>query len=246
MNPCVAHRGASGLAPENTMAAFRKAMEFPFVQWIELDVQLSRDGVPVVIHDDTLQRTTSGYGRVGDFGSAYMATLDAGGWFGKAFAGEGVPLLEQVLDATIGRCRLNIELKTYGGRYPGMEQRVVELIYDKGLQFDTVITSFDPNALLAVRKLTEDIRTGLIIDAAPRTLAADLARLGASFLSIGYRRVSPALMQTMRQAKVDVMAWTVNDIAGIRKLASIDPEIMICTNYPDRYAEAMMLGSGNH
>ncbi|MBW7460591.1 glycerophosphodiester phosphodiesterase, partial [Paenibacillus sepulcri] len=91
LNPCVAHRGASGLAPENTMAAFQKAMSFPFIQWIELDVQLSRGGTPIVIHDSTLNRTTSGAGPVGDFTTTQLSRMDAGKWFSKAFAGERVP-----------------------------------------------------------------------------------------------------------------------------------------------------------
>ncbi|WP_274652204.1 glycerophosphodiester phosphodiesterase [Paenibacillus humicola] len=239
-NPCAAHRGASGLAPENTMAAFRKALSFPFVQWIELDVQLSRDGVPVVIHDDRLHRTTSGYGKVGDFDASYLRTLDAGGWFSKAYVGERIPLLEQVLGELVGRCRFNIELKTYGGRYPGMERRVVEMLYGKGMQYDTVITSFDPEALTAVRRLSDDVRTGLITDTAPRTLPGDLRRLGATFLSIGYKRVSRALLEAMRASGTDVMAWTVNDIGAIRKLAAMDGELMICTNYPDRFARALL------
>ncbi|QYR20377.1 glycerophosphodiester phosphodiesterase [Paenibacillus sp. sptzw28] len=239
-NPCVAHRGASGLAPENTMSAFNAAMSFPFVQWIELDVQLSRNGVPVVIHDDTLNRTTSAAGRVADFTTSQLSRLDAGRWFSKSFAGESLPLLEQVLDATVGRCRLNIELKTYGGRYPGMERRVVELLYAKGLERDAVITSFDTEALRKVRELSPEVTTGLIIDAAPQSLVSDLFALGASFLSIAHKRITHALMAAMKSREITVMAWTVNDIATMKKLASIDPSLMICTNYPDRYGQLLL------
>lgn len=238
LNPCVAHRGASGLAPENTMAAFRAAMAFPFVQWIELDVQLSKDGIPVVIHDDALRRTARTAGRVDDYSAEELGRMDAGGWFDKAFAGEGIPTLEQVLDATIGRCRLNIELKTYGGRYPGMERAVIELLNRKGLQHDSIITSFDREALRQVRALTKDVRTGLIIDALPWTLTEELKRLDASFLSIGYSRVSGTLLADMRKAGIDVMAWTVNDVPTIKRLAGLDGALMICTNYPDRFQEA--------
>ncbi|MCQ6558531.1 glycerophosphodiester phosphodiesterase [Paenibacillus mendelii] len=235
---CVAHRGASGLAPENTMAAFNKAMAFPFVQWIELDVQLSKDGVPVVIHDDTLKRTTNGSGRVADFTAYELKRIDAGSKFGKPYAGEGIPTLEKVLDETIGRCRLNIELKTYGGRYPDLEKRVVDLVHSKGLQYDSVITSFDPEALRKVRKLSGDLRTGLITDVAPASLIQDLKRLDAAFLSLGYSKVTPSLMAAMRAAHVEVMAWTINDIATMKRIGAIDPALMICTNYPDRFEQA--------
>lgn len=239
LNPCVAHRGASGLAPENTMASFRKAMSFPFVQWIELDVQLSKDGVPVVIHDDSLKRTAGTAGRVSDYTAEELGRMDAGSWFDKSFAGEGIPTLEEVLDATIGRCRLNIELKTYGGRYPGLERKVVELLYRKRLQHDSVITSFDRDALRQVRELTQEVRTGLIIDALPWTLKEELKRMGASFLSIGYSRVSGTLLADMRQAGIDVMAWTVNDVPMMKRLARLNGSLMICTNYPDRFQSAV-------
>ncbi|QHW30609.1 glycerophosphodiester phosphodiesterase [Paenibacillus rhizovicinus] len=243
LNPCVAHRGASGLAPENTMAAFRKAMSFPFVQWIELDVQLSKDGIPVVIHDDALRRTARTSGRVNDYTAEELGCMDAGSWFDKSFAGEGIPTLEQVLDATIGRCRLNIELKTYGGRYPGMERKVVELLYRKGLQHDSVITSFDREALRQVRALTQEVRTGLIIDALPWTLTEELKRMGASFLSIGYSRVSETLLKDMNQANIEVMAWTVNDEPMMKRLARLGGSLMICTNYPDRFQNVLQAGA---
>ncbi|SDX19122.1 glycerophosphodiester phosphodiesterase family protein [Paenibacillus sp. CF384] len=238
LNPCVAHRGASGLAPENTMAAFREALSFPFVQWIELDVQLSKDGIPVVIHDDSLRRTARVAGRVHEFTAEQLGKMDAGSWFDKSFAGEGIPTLQQVADATIGRCRLNVELKTYGNRYPGMEKKVVELLYKNGLQHDAVITSFDREALRTVRELTKEVRTGLILDASPWTLTMDLERLGANFLSVGYTRVTDQLLASMRAARVDVMAWTVNDAPMMKRLAALDSALMICTNYPDRFAQA--------
>jgi glycerophosphoryl diester phosphodiesterase len=241
VNSCVAHRGASGLAPENTMEAFREALSFPYVEWIELDVQLSRDGVPVVIHDDTLRRTTNGSGRVADASAEQLAGLDAVSWYSKAFTKEGIPSLEAVLDATIGRCRLNIELKTYGGRYPDLEKKVVELLYAKGLQHDAVITSFDSAALRTVRQLSDEVKTGLIIDAAPWMLVSNLKELDAGFLSIGYTRISSGLMKSMHEAGITVMAWTVNDIAMMKRLAKLDPSILICTNYPDRFGKAFGL-----
>ncbi|MFS0722934.1 glycerophosphodiester phosphodiesterase [Paenibacillus sp. 1P07SE] len=243
-NWCVAHRGASGEAPENTMAAFARAMKYDALQWIELDVQLSQDGIPVVIHDDKLNRTTGSKGFVGDKTAAELQQLDAGRWFGRSFSGERIPLLEEVIQATVGRCRLNVELKTYGGRYPGMEERVVELLYKWNLQHDTVITSFDDAALRRVRSLSSEIGTGLIIDGAPATLLDRLRQLGCSFLSIGYRSITAARMAIFRQAGIQVMAWTVNDPVAMRKLAAIDRTVMICTNYPDRWERAIGQGTG--
>ncbi|MBW7477005.1 glycerophosphodiester phosphodiesterase [Paenibacillus oenotherae] len=242
-NPCVAHRGASGHAPENTLAAIREALAYPYVQWIELDVQLSLDGIPVVIHDSLLNRTTNAVGRVADYTAAAMSRIDAGRWYGRRFAGEGVPLLEQVLQETKGRCRLNIELKTYGGLYPGLEQGVVQLLHDHGLQHEAVITSFDGEALRKVRQLSGDIRTGLIVDKiTPAAAVTELRQLDAGLLSIGYRSVSQELMARMHGEGIAVMAWTVNHMAAMRRLAAIDPAIMICTNYPDRYGQLFKNG----
>lgn len=111
-NLCVAHRGFSSIAPENTMAAFLMAMERPEVQWMELDVQLSRDGVPVVIHDFTVDRTTNGKGLVRETDWADLQRLDAGAWKNKSYKGERIPALSELLDRSCGRVRLNIELKT--------------------------------------------------------------------------------------------------------------------------------------
>ncbi len=99
---CVAHRGFSGIAPENTLAAFKLAIDQLFVRWIELDVQLSKDGVPVVIHDFTLERTTNGTGRVKDTDWKELKRLDAGGWKSAEYQGERIPTLAQVLDLCRG------------------------------------------------------------------------------------------------------------------------------------------------
>ncbi|MBJ6359825.1 glycerophosphodiester phosphodiesterase [Paenibacillus sp. GCM10012307] len=238
-NLCVAHRGASGEAPENTLIAARHAMAYPFVQWMEIDVQLSKDQIPVVIHDDRLSRTTNGKGKVADYTAEELAKLDAGRWFGRSFEGEPVPTLEQLLMATAGRCRLNIELKTLSGKYPGIEQKVVELLYKYNLQFDTVITSFEPDALYNVKKISPEMTTGLIIDASPSQLIAELNRLQAAFLSIGYTQITPQRLQEWHQAGLTVMAWTVNDALAMRRLMQMDGSLMICTNYPDRYARAL-------
>ncbi|MFC4778625.1 glycerophosphodiester phosphodiesterase [Paenibacillus sp. GCM10023252] len=239
-NPCVAHRGWSGRAPENTLAAIRLAMSEPDLYWIEIDVQLSKDGVPVVIHDYNLKRTTNGRGEVKDWTAAELASLDAGGWFSSFFKGEHIPTLEEVLQATCGRCRLNIELKTDGIRYPAIENRVLELIYAYKLEHDAVITSFHSGTLHKVRALTQDVRTGLILDAWRPSLPQELKAMGASFLSIGYSRLNRERMQLLRQADIQVMAWTLNDARTISKVAGLDSELMICTNYPDRWRDAVL------
>ncbi|WP_340032399.1 glycerophosphodiester phosphodiesterase family protein [Paenibacillus sp. FSL K6-1122] len=234
-NLCVAHRGFSSIAPENTMAAFLMAMERPEVQWMELDVQLSRDGVPVVIHDFTVDRTTNGKGLVRETDWADLQRLDAGAWKNKSYKGERIPALSELLDRSCGRVRLNIELKTQGDMYPGLPAAVIHEVRKRHMQNDVVITSFEPAALIAVKKLAPEIQTGLIIDARPGDLLTALRQMNCTFLSIGYTNVDKSLMNEMRSAGIRVMAWTVDDKTIMKKLAAVDPELMLCTNRPDEW-----------
>ncbi|MEK3707492.1 glycerophosphodiester phosphodiesterase family protein [Paenibacillus sp. FSL R7-0198] len=232
-NLCVAHRGFSSIAPENTMAAFLMAMERPEVQWMELDVQLSRDGVPVVIHDFTVDRTTNGKGLVRETDWADLQRLDAGSWKNKSYKGERIPALSELLDRSCGRVRLNIELKTQGDMYPGLPAAVIYEVRKRHMQNDVVITSFEPAALIEVKKLAPEIQTGLIIDARPGDLLTALRQMNCTFLSIGYTNVDKSLMNEMRSSGIRVMAWTVDDKTIMKKLAAVDPELMLCTNRPD-------------
>ncbi|MNZ81513.1 Glycerophosphoryl diester phosphodiesterase [compost metagenome] len=221
------------------MAAIRLAMEDPDIEWIEIDVQLSKDHVPVVIHDYTLRRTTDGKGEVKSYTAAELLTLDAGHWFSQKYQHERIPLLEQVLQENRGRCRLNIELKTDGVRYPQLEQKVVELVYAFDAQHDVVLTSFNEGALYRVRKLSDSIRTGLILDSWRSTLPMELRELDSDFLSIGYSRLNKDRTALLKAAGIQIMAWTINETKAIRKVAELDSELIICTNYPERWKEAM-------
>ncbi|WP_336771611.1 glycerophosphodiester phosphodiesterase [Paenibacillus sp. MMO-58] len=239
-NACVAHRGWSGRAPENTLAAIQLAIDEPDIEWIELDVQLSKDNVPVVIHDYKLKRTTNGRGEVKSLTAAELQALDAGSWFSPLYKGEGVPSLSQVLDKARGRIRLNIELKTDGVRYPKLEDYVVELLKDYGMEDEVVLTSFHTGTLFNVHKRTGgSIRTGLILDGWRNSLPVELQQLGAQFLSIEHGRLNASRLELLKQAGIQVMAWTPNDERSIRKLIALDPELMICTNYPDRWKKAL-------
>ncbi len=245
LHPCVAHRGFSGLAPENTLAAFRLAMSQSYVHWIELDVHLSRDDVPVVIHDGMLKRTTNGQGRVREQTAEELSRLDAGSWFHASFASEGVPTLEQVLALTSGRCRLNVELKGDDADRELLARRAVDVIRSRRLEHDTVITSFQPELLLSVRNYFPSMKTGLIIDDRPSDLVAILKSIGASYLSIGFRHLNGRLLQQTAEASIDVMAWTVNASRDLRILANRPEPFQLCTNYPDRWHAVTKEGKGS-
>jgi glycerophosphoryl diester phosphodiesterase len=230
----VAHRGWSGRAPENTLAAFRLALDDPRIDWVELDVQLSKDGVPVVIHDFTLKRTTGRTGRVKDYTWRELAEMDAGSWFSPAFAGERIPSLEQVLELFGGRMRLNIELKTAIGLYPGLEKAVTAMVRQFGLADRVVLTSFDHYAVMRARSAAPEIRGGLIISGLPTMVREQMRFAGADFLSMEHLFVSGAFVRDMIDSGTQVMVWTVNERKEIRRTLAMHPGLMICTNHPDR------------
>lgn len=239
LHPCVAHRGWSGAAPENTLAAFRLALSEPAVHWIELDVHLSKDEVPVVIHDDALKRTTGVKAKVRDLTAEELGRLDAGGWFHRMYAGEGVPTLAQVLDLTQGRCRLNIELKDGTSDKDLLARKVSELLRECGREEDSILTSFDHALLLAARRHAPRTRTGLILDKKPSNIAAVLDSLQASVLSLHHKYVTAALLEKTEAAGIEVMAWTVNEQRDLSKLAAFPQRFQLCTNYPDRWLAAV-------
>lgn len=229
-----AHRGWSGKAPENTMAAFELAASDRRITWLELDVQLSKDQVPVVIHDFTLKRTTGNTGKVRDYTYRELAAMDNGSWFSKQFADQRIPSLEQVLVAMKGRLKLNIELKTAVGLYPGMERIVTGIIREHGMTDDVVLTSFDHYAVQRARSADPGIRAGLIFTGMPMLIREQLRFSGADFLSMDYRYLSQSFVKEMVEYGVDVMAWTVNEPDAIARLLAYHAELMICTNHPDR------------
>lgn len=234
MNICMAHRGWSGRAPENTRSAIRLALAEPRIHSIEFDVQLTKDGVPVVIHDFVLGRTANGSGPVGSYTYAELRKLDAGSWFGAEFKGERIPALEEILQESQGRGRLNIELKTVGDLYPGLEEKVVKLIHQYGMQHDVYVTSFDHDVIKRVHALDSSMKTGLIFDGKPALVREQLSKVGASVLSMSYRHMTKEFVVEMIESGIPVVAWTVDDSRAIERLMEFHPDLQICTNHPDR------------
>ncbi|QJC51573.1 glycerophosphodiester phosphodiesterase [Paenibacillus albicereus] len=238
-NPCVAHRGWSSLAPENTLAALRLAADAPDIGWAEIDVQLSSDGVPVLLHDRRLRRTAGGSRKEpGDLTAAQLARLDAGSWFSSRYRGEPVPTLAQVLCELGGRLRFNIELKRHGGP-DGLEEKVLAAVREAGMEQRCVLTSFSRGALLRLRELGGTVPTGLIADSWSSRLPEELPALGCSLLSIDYRALNRERLRSLRERGLRVMAWTIDDYRIIRQYALMDDRLMICTNDPARWREAM-------
>jgi len=169
-----------------------------------------------------------------------LQRLDAGSWKGRAFRGEKVPSLEEVLSLASGKVSLNIELKTVGNMYPGLEEKVIHLISSKGMRSNVVLTSFDTGVLNKIKEIDPRYRTGLIFDSRFGNPVRKLNELSCSFLSISYSRLNPSLAKTLIEQGVEIMAWTVNKKKEMLRLADMHSDIMICTNRPDIWGDTFL------
>jgi glycerophosphoryl diester phosphodiesterase len=228
----IAHRGASGRFPENTLRAFRAAFEAG-ADICELDVRLSRDGVLVVIHDDSVDRTTNGRGAVDAMTVEELQRLDAGVRFGPEFSGEQVPKLDEVFDALGSRCGLNIELKA-----PGTEHHVCRMIAERELSATSLVSAFDWGALARIRHISNDIRVGLLGSRWPARLLAAATEMRADAINPRADIVTEDLCIAAHKRSINVYAWTADDPALFRKLIAYGVD-GIMTNYPDRLAQLM-------
>jgi glycerophosphoryl diester phosphodiesterase len=212
----IAHRGASAEAPENTIAAFELAIAHG-ADGIELDVHLSRDDQPVVIHDFRLERTTDGAGRVRDHTVRELKRLDAGGWRGARFRGQRIQTLQEVLERFRDRTRFWIELKAGSDRYQGIEERVVSMIEIYDVLERALVQSFDSAALDQVRILNPEVRLGVLTTGAG---IETLIRRGGAARAIctDARRVTAHDLAAIRQAGLDCYVWTVNEPAQMDRL----------------------------
>lgn len=223
------HRGYSGVAPENTMAAFEQAF-IAGAQGIELDVHLTKEGELVVCHDETLDRTTDGSGLVEEKSLSELKKLDAGSWYGEDFKAQAIPTLREVLTLVVGKPYLvNIELKNSLIWYEGIEEKVVGLVQEMRLTEQVIISSFNHNSLVKVRQLDSTIKTGVLYDCVLVEPWEYGSRIGAasmhpSFLSInreiveqchekglkvypyfdgGYEEINPVTREELQRLGVD-------------------------------------------
>lgn len=231
----VAHRGASGHAPENTLAAFRKAVDMG-ARFIETDLQISRDARIVAIHDTTLDRTTNGRGQVHMKTLEEIRALDAGAWFGSrapvSYAGERVPTLDEIL-AFSKEHDVNFYLEIKSGAAWGVEHSVVAAVRNSQAFARVVILSFDSATLDSVYRLDETVMTGFLCEIPSSDLVERAVRLGARQLAPRGDLVTPALVKKAHEAGLQVVAWTINEPEQMRRLmdAGVDG---IMTDYPDR------------
>ncbi|SFP88880.1 glycerophosphodiester phosphodiesterase [Salibacterium halotolerans] len=233
MVQCIAHRGWSGKAPENTLAAFELAWNSPDVDGIELDVHLSRDNVPVVIHDQTVKRTTNGKGAVRDYTVNELKALDAGSWFDERFAGEQIPTLEDVLRRINRRQTLTIELKQRRNIYPGLEEKVVRLLHKYELTGSTLVGSFDHTAVKKIKQMDAVVQTGLIFMNRPVIPLEQMEDAGAECMMLYHEMAGQGIVDLMLYNGYRVNVWTVNKKSAVERLCLLSQELVITTNHPD-------------
>lgn len=231
----VAHRGFSGAAPENTMAAFKKAMEVGS-DMIECDVHLSRDGEVVVIHDDTLKRTTNGDGRVRDFTLRELKRLDAGAWFGAQFSGEKIPTLKQVLELTRGKIPLQIELKEDDLGQPALLElvdRSFQEVEKAGMLDQVLFSSFNRSAIERIREKNPNHPLALIHNKPWNSLQEITGGTPFPLLSCSGKVLNSNNASRARQQGVRILVWTLNTEEQMEHFLKVGVDGIV-TNYPDR------------
>jgi glycerophosphoryl diester phosphodiesterase len=218
--PVIGHRGAMAYAPENTGASFRAA-KARGCTWVEFDVRLSRDGVPVLIHDAALKRTTDGKGRVAAHDYAYLAELDAGRWFAPDFEGERILTLARAV-ALLGELGLgaNIELKPVRKHQTEMAAAVSAVLTARWPDHlpPPLLSSFDRKVLAALAALNGPWPRGYIAKALPRRWRTEAKRLGCCSIHCAHSRLKAKQARAVKSEGFVLAAYTVNDTARAAKL----------------------------
>lgn len=233
----IAHRGFSGVAPENTLVAVRRAIEVG-ADMVEIDVSLTRDGYVVLLHDETLDRTTNGAGLLSAVTLTEVRELDGGSWFAPEFAGEPVPTLAEVLDLVRGRILLNVEIKgeaVTGEAAGGIVDKVLALVRERDMLDQVIVSSFEPRALKHARQLDLEVKTASLYN---RDLHRGLSPLevmmavGSNAFNVSRRRAKVKLLCAAQRHGRPVAVYTVNREQDMRRLIDRGANALF-TDYPD-------------
>lgn len=243
----VAHRGASAYAPENTLAAIKKALAMG-VDMVEIDVQLTKDKQVVLMHDLTVDRTTNGKGRVRDLTFDEIRKLDAGSWFSNEFAGEKIPTLEEVIETIKGKCKLLIEVKRVKTKKPEIEAKIVQLIDKYNAQNWCVVQSFETQVVKNIQTLDKSIECHKLVTMNISVLPLHLdsrIKTGTIYKYKTVQAINP-YFKMLNKRKVNkihsrgqkIFTWTVNEQEDMKRLIDMGVDGII-TNYPDRLIELL-------
>ncbi|MEM3185941.1 MAG: glycerophosphodiester phosphodiesterase family protein [Conexivisphaerales archaeon] len=229
------HRGAKGYSPENTIPSFKKAIELG-ADGIELDVHLSKDGELVVIHDDTVDRTTDGTGFVHDMTVQQLKRLDAGIKFGKGWEGLRIPLLGEVFEK-IGRTRYRIELKHSGLVYKDIEKKVIKEVESKGFPEETEYSSFDFDSVENLKMIDSSLKTGIIIHGKVKWFIPIAKKLRCDSIFVISDLLDESDVSLAHKSSLKVGMWGVNNYSTSTKAARLGVD-SITTDYPDLAVKA--------
>jgi len=227
----IAHRGASGYAPENTIAAFKRAVA-QGVTFIETDLHLTRDAHFVAIHDESVERTTNGHGPIQQLTLAEARRLDAGSWFASEFMGERIPTLEEILEfARKNDVVFYLEIKP--GAFWGGEHALIGALRNSTEIPRVVVISFEPAILASLRQIEPMLMTGLLYDGKIEKPFDKAQEIGVRQIAIRGDLVTPNFLQEAHHRDLQVICWTINAPAHMRLLVSAGVD-GIMSDYPDR------------
>jgi glycerophosphoryl diester phosphodiesterase len=229
----IAHRGASGHAPENTMAAFRRALEMG-AKAIEFDVHQTLDHELVIAHDDDLKRCGRDKRLMKNLHwEDEGEKIDVGAWFDERFKGERLPRLEDLFDLVPPSVELHLEIKHGSAVYPGIEERVVDFIHHRGALMRTLVSSFDHAALYSIRSLDEKVRLGYLLGLTTlKTAFKEMKELSAESLNLSIRQTTARVVKSAHDRNYKVHVYTVNAPADRDRLAKLGVDGIFC-NYPE-------------
>ncbi len=232
----VAHRGATAYAPENTIAGFDLAVEMK-ADTIEIDLQRSKDGELVIIHDTTVDRTTDGTGKVGDLLLEQLRSFDAGSWKGDQFAGEQIPTFEEILDRYHGKVGILIELKA-PELYPGIEEQVAAVLTERNLakpqNEKIIIQSFNFDSMKKMDQLLPKVPIGVLTSSRAHTTVEALQEFStyADWFNPSYSIVTEELVNHVHALDMQIASWTVRSQEAADFLFEMRVDAII-TDYPD-------------
>ncbi|HTM63212.1 MAG TPA: glycerophosphoryl diester phosphodiesterase [Gammaproteobacteria bacterium] len=235
--PVIAHRGASAYAPENTMSSFVKAVQLG-IHWVEFDVMLAKCGTPVIIHDETLDRTTSGSGNVIDYPYSYLYTLDAGGWFAPEFSGERIPSLEQMAQfmTNTGLCA-NVEIKPHPGQEDETVIAALKIMrnYFPDDSEKIIYSSFSIASLRCLRLSAPQCRLGFLMHEWIPEWRKIVYDLNCETVNVNHEILTPERVSEIKQSGKMLLSYTVDDPQRAAELMSWGVDVVF-SNVPDQIA----------
>ncbi|WP_287825542.1 glycerophosphodiester phosphodiesterase [Clostridium sp.] len=237
----IAHRGFSGKYPENTMIAFKKAVGAG-CDGIENDLHVTKDGVVVICHDETIDRTTTGKGYIKDYTFNELQKFDAGVKFGKEFQGERIPDLDEFLEYVKDKnILINLELKNNIIDYIGLEEKVIDKIYEYKLRKNVILSSFNHYSMVRVKRYDGHIKTGLLCSEILYKPYKYVKLVGADALHPDFRSIiSKKIVNSMHERKIMINAYTVNKDEDMKRMIELNIDGII-TDYPDKLNEILQI-----